>query len=128
MSTLIVTRLGTDGDLARGLGDVVSKSAATAQKLNCRLKLLQAEWFLDPDAGVPWFALPGTVDPPIMGSKGVDLGYVERVLKTAILETTGIAKLVDFSLSFDRNARSCTVAATVETDDGDIETIEVLLP
>ena len=128
MSTLIVTRLGTDGDIARGLGDVVSKSAATAQKLTCRLKLVQAEWFLDPDAGVPWFALPGTVDPAIMGSKGVDLGYVERVLKTTILDTTGISKLVAFAMNLDRNARSCPVTATVETDDGDIENIEVLLP
>lgn len=128
MSDLIVTRLAPDGDLARGFGDTIGGSAATAQKVTCRLRLVQAEWFLDPDAGVPWFALDGAVDPPIMGSKGVDLGYVERVLKTTILETQGVSKLVSFAIALDRETRRCTVSAAVETDDGDIENIEVLLP
>ena len=128
MSTLLIGQLSPDGDMVGGFGNLVTKSAATAQKVRCRLKLIQAEWFLDPDAGVPWFAIEGTVDPPIMGSRGTDLGYVERVLKTTILETVGISKLVSFSIALDRNTRGATVAATVETDDGDIENIEVMLP
>jgi hypothetical protein len=128
MSTLIVTQLSPDGDLLRGFGQVLSTSAATAQKLRSRLLMVQGEWFLDPDAGVPWFALPASVDPPIMGAKGTDLGYVERVLKAAILETTGVSKLVDFSLELNRSTRACTVSAIVETDDGDVENIEVSVP
>ena len=128
MSTLIVRQLGTDGDLVGSFRNVLTRSAATAQKLRSRVRLIQAEWFLDPDAGVPWFALPLSVDPPIMGTKPADIGYAERTLKTTILETPGIASLTEFALTFDRAARSITVTATVTTDDGDIENIEVHVP
>jgi len=128
MGTLIAGQLDSSGDMVGGFGNVVAFSAATAQKLRCRLLLVQAEWFLDPDSGVPWFALPDSVDPPIMGVKAVDLGYVERTLKTTILETEGISELVDFTMSLDRNTRAATVAATVKTDDGDVENIEVSIP
>ena len=127
MGTLIVTKLGPDGDLAAGLGTVISRSAATAQKLRCRLRLILGEWFLDPDAGVPWIATPLSQEPAIMGSRFSDLGYAERVLKTCILETTGIAALLDFSINLDRATRSATASATVQTDDGDVENIEVSL-
>lgn len=128
MSTLIVGQLTSDGDICGSFANVISKSAATAQKCTCRLKLIQGEWFLDPDAGVPWFALPLSVDPPIMGVRPVDLGYVERTLKMAILDTVGISKLVEFANTLERNTRASSVTSTVETDDGDTENIEVLLP
>ena len=128
MGTLIAGQLDSSGDMVGGFGNVVAFSASTAQKLRCRLLLVQAEWFLDPDVGVPWFALPGSIDPPIMGVKAVDLGYVERTLKTAILDTEGVSELVAFTMSLDRNTRAATVAATVKTDDGDVENIEVSIP
>jgi hypothetical protein len=128
MSTLIVTQLGPDGDLLRGFGQTLRTSAATAQKVRSRLLLIQGEWFLDPDAGVPWFANDNSVDPPIMGTRGADLGYVERVLKRTILETHGVSKLLDFALELNRSARALSVSATVETDDGDVENIEVSVP
>ena len=128
MSTILVGQLSSTGDIVGGFGNLLSHSAATAQKLRSRLKLNQAEYFLDLDAGVPWFAIDGTVDPPIMGRKGTELGYAERVLKTTILETVGVSKLVSFSITLNRNTRAATVAAIVETDDGDIENIEVILP
>lgn len=128
MSTLIVRQLSPTGDLQGSFANVLRTSAATAQKLKSRLLLIQGEWFLDPDAGVPWFAMEGAVDPPIMGVRRADLGYAERTLKTAILETTGISELVDFAITLDRNTRAATVACAVKTDDGDIENIEVSVP
>jgi hypothetical protein len=128
MSNRIVTQLGPDGDFARGFSQVLSTSAATAQKVRSRLLLVQGEWFLDPDAGVPWFANDASVDPPIMGSRGIDLGYVERTIKRTILETEGVSKLVDFSMALDRETRRCSIFTTLETDDGDVESIEVSVP
>jgi hypothetical protein len=124
MGALIVTKLGPDGDLARGFGTVIDKSAATAQKLVCRLRLILGEWFLDPDAGVPWAPMPLAQEPVIFGAPA-DLAYAERTLKRCILETTGISAILDFAMTLDRSTRHATVTASVQTDDGDVENIEV---
>lgn len=97
-----------DGDLA-----LVRRGDAVAQHLSQRLKLLLSEWFLDESAGVPYFDLIFVKNP--------DPTVVDSVLKSVILETPGITKLLEFSLDLDPDTRLLTVNGRAEHADGEID-------
>lgn len=129
MSDLIVRRLDSTGDptFGKGLQDCIGTSAATAQKCKCRLQLILGEWFLDTAAGIPWVVTDEGTEKAILGEMGTAV-YGESLIKQAILGTAGIATLNELSLDFNHETRASYVRATVTTDDGDIETIEVTAP
>ena len=114
--------LDTSGDLsltATGDLDVVSGSAAIAQRLQFTLRHFRGEWFLDEEFGVPWFQK--------ILRKNPEAVVVEAVLKQAILATAGVRSLTHFSTSWDRTNRSLTVKFQVQTDLGLLAVAEVFV-
>ena len=43
-----------DGDLPLGFTPLVHGAAATAQRVWLRLAIHRGEWFMNPNAGLPW--------------------------------------------------------------------------
>jgi hypothetical protein len=123
MATAPVRRLDASHDPIWGHGfrDIATTSEATQQRLRCRLLVIQGEWFLDTDAGVPWWQPPGSDVKPIMGGPR-DLQYAESVLKKIILETDGVATLDRFSMHVDAH-RNLTISCSGTTVDGGAFTI-----
>ena len=83
------------------------------QSLGVALALFKGEWFLDVNAGVPYYQ-------EIL-KKGVDTSFVDEILRKQILATAGVNRLLVYSSSFDKEARVITVAFTVDTVYGPVE-------
>lgn len=117
----LTRRLDKDHDITFGLGlaNFTKDAEATAQNIRTRLMLLQGEWFMDTDAGLPYLQR--------FAQKPTDLAYAESVIKKTILETEGVKALAAFSMVFDGNTRQLVVQATVTTIYADISDIQVRL-
>jgi hypothetical protein len=115
----LTRRLDANWDMTfgRGLANYARGAEAVAQNVRSRLLLLQGEWFLDINAGVPYLQKI-TVRP-------ADLAFTAAVLKQTILETDGVAEVTSFDLAMDQVARKLTVSATVTTEDGSTANIQV---
>ena len=85
----------------------VAGAALVAQRLKVILQLFKGEWFLDADAGIPWFQ-------EIL-EKGVDVTVVDAILRAAILGVTDVNRLLIYSSEIDAAARTISVAFTVDT-------------
>ncbi len=102
-----VRRLDRNHDMTfgRGLASLAHNQEAVAQRVKTRLYLLQAEWFLDTEAGVPYLQR--------ITAKPTDLFYTESVIKKTILETEGVEEITAFSMGYNRETRKLQIAATV---------------
>jgi hypothetical protein len=78
---------------------------AARQGIRNRLLLFRGEWFLDLDAGVPWFQR-------ILGHKFVE-SIARAELRAAILDAPGVVDITELNLSFNRTTRVLTVAFRV---------------
>jgi hypothetical protein len=106
-----------DMTFGHGIADMAVDAEACAQNVKTRLLLLQQEWFLDTDAGVPWLQ-------DIM-VKPANLALAESIVKRTILETEGVSALRSFSMTFDRNTRRLTITAAVVNIYGSVANIKV---
>lgn len=104
-----------NGDLA-----VVRDSDATAQFLRQRLRLIQTEWFLDENEGIPYF------DDVLV--KNPQQVTIDAIFKREILSVNGILELLTYAAVLDGPSRTMTLTFQARTADGVIdfsETIEV---
>lgn len=106
-----------DMTFGQGLANYARDAEATAQSVKTRLLLLNGEWFLDLDAGVPYLQ-------KIM-VRPANLPLAESVIKRTILETEGVAELRSFVMTFDREPRRLTIQATVVNTYGTVSNIRV---
>jgi hypothetical protein len=129
MATMHVRKLDSNGDEMRGRGmaNFHYGSRATAQRLECNLKVILGEWFLDANEGVPWYQ-DGTDVEPILGHMPANAAYAEATLKARILTTNGVASITSFDLVFDRNTRMVTINASGKDVDGDAWSVSDLYP
>ena len=93
--------------------------AEVAQNIRCRLLTYKGEWFLSRQTGVPYFEEILT--------KPANLARVESILKTTILQTGGVKRLISFSFDYDSTARGLTVNSSIETIYDTIEETQVKL-
>ncbi len=102
-------QLDSSGDLLVSEFDLAFVAGAdqAAQRIGIALRLFQGEWFLDLDAGLPWFD-------QLLG-KNLDLRQTESVLRREILNTPDVNAITAFSLDYDPRARTLTVAFTADT-------------
>lgn len=102
-----VRRLDRNHDMTfgRGLASLARNQEAVAQRVKTRLYLLQAEWFLDTDAGVPYLQR--------VTAKPTDLFYTESIIKKTILETEGVEEITSFEMDYNRESRKLEIVATV---------------
>ena len=116
---MLVRRIDGNHDMTfgHGIADMAVEAEACAQNVKTRLLLLQQEWFLDTDAGVPWLQ-------DIM-VKPANLALAESIVKRTILETEDVSELRSFAMTFDRDSRKMSIAATVANIYGSVANIQV---
>lgn len=104
--------LDESGDLALVDGDLVMVSGVDeiAQRLRIRLRLFAGEWFLAPDAGVPYFER-------ILGQK-ISKAALLSILREQVLACPGVASIETLDADVDGARRSVTVTLSVTTDEG----------
>ena len=103
---MIVRSIDSDGDWSFGKGknDYLSANDAIGQNIKTRLQSFLGDCFFAMSAGIDWFNL--------LGSKNI-IG-VQLSIQATILNTTGVTRIVDFSLSLETNRR-LNLQYTVET-------------
>lgn len=111
---MISRALNSDGDIyfqgARSA--FVSDSAEVAQHVSTRLKFFLGEWFLDENAGTPWYQS--------IFVKPADLAQIEINIKNRILQTGGVTDLVTFNMRY--SPRELVVDFTYTDEYGGIST------
>lgn len=91
--------LNSDNDIfkERGAIAMVQDGAEVVQHVRSRLLFYYEECVWDTQAGVPYFQR--------IFQKPADLPGAEAILKAEILQTPGVAELLDFGLEFNRETR-----------------------
>ena len=91
---------------------IVSGKAQVIQNLKIRLLLIQGEWFLNSQAGMPYFEKILVKNP--------DLSAIDLILKATIMETPEITGIVAYQSTINKAARKLTVSFTATSQYGDI--------
>jgi hypothetical protein len=97
-----------DGDLALAYG-----LDAIAQDVRQALELVRGEWFLDEEAGTPWFE-------DVLGQKQPNLAIARASLVSRILGRKGVNELIGFEMDFDNATRELSVSFEASTDLGEL--------
>lgn len=98
------------GDIVTSGKQFTDSVEEIAQTVKTRLRLFLGEYFRDVTDGVPWWE-------SILGKEGT-LSSKEAIIKSRILRTDGVIRLVSFSTDFDINTRIYTVNAGILTKYG----------
>ena len=101
-----------NGDLK--LTSDVDTTESIRQDLVARLQTFQGEYFLDEvgnQVGVPWIQ-------EIFNIKPLPVDKTDRIIRTEILSTPGIATVDELRLGFNTGNRALTVDFICQTDDG----------
>lgn len=114
-------RLDSSHDMmfGSGLGSFAIGAEEVAQNVMTRLYLLQGEWFLDIEDGIPY--LQRIMEKPL------DLAYAQSIIKSRISSTKGVSGLSKFSAVVDRNIRVLFITASIQTIYGETKDIKVRL-
>lgn len=97
--------------------DFLTGIEATAQNIQTRLLLLQAEWWEDLEDGLPlWQQILGYRD-----SKNT----ADILIRDRILGTRDVTDITEFESTFNPNTRKYTFSATVNTTYGIVDLKEV---
>lgn len=123
----VTLKLDANGNLdvaalaTRGLGAFDTGIAAVVTGVRTRILLIAGEWFLNIDAGVPWYERDG-VDPAtvILGSKYDEARIRPSVLR-AILSTPGVVEVTALRIEFETATRNVVVTWQARTRFGDTE-------
>lgn len=88
------------------------------QNLKIRLLFIGGEWFLDTEAGVPYF--------DEVWIKNPDPALVDDIFKSVILETEGIVDLVEFNSEYNTLTRKYTLSFKANSIYGQVSLEEVI--
>lgn len=99
---------------------VVEDGAEAVQHVRSRLQFYLEEWFLDLNAGTPYFQNIFT--------KPANLANIESIFKSRILNTPEVLTLIEFSMDYEGgSSRKLTVNFTAETTYGTIDNEKVTI-
>ncbi|MEG0347231.1 MAG: hypothetical protein RR605_04185 [Acinetobacter sp.] len=102
-------KLDKNGDYVFGVGVnsfLINSPEAVAQAVLTRLRLWVGEWFADTSDGTGW-------SQSILGKQANNL--YELTLRQRILETTGVANIMDFQSTLDTETRRLAVSMVINT-------------
>ena len=119
---MIGRALDSNNDLIieKGQLKLVEDAAETIQHVRSRLLFYLGEWFLDLQAGTPYFQEIFT--------KPANLANIESILKSRILNTPGVSRLLEFTMDYEGSSnRRLTVSFSAETIYGIIDNEKVTL-
>ena len=78
-----------------------------------KMRFFRGEWFLDTEAGVPWFQRILT--------RPVEIGVVNAILSSALEDVEGVVRVENVDATLDRENRAMTFSATLVTEEGSID-------
>lgn len=109
------------GDLVLTAGKVILTTGVTAavQGVRIRLQMIAGEWFLDLDAGVPYFERVGVPAAKAIYGQKYDQGKAERAIRTAIAAAPGIVKVGAVNVVFTGSTRGISTTWQAATAFGD---------
>jgi len=119
---MIGRALDSNNDLIieKGQFKTVKDGAEVVQHVRSRLLFYLGEWFLDLNSGTPYFQQ--------IFVKPTNLSLVESILKSRILNTPGVDKLTEFSMTYEGGSiRKLSVSFSAETTYGTINSEEVTI-
>lgn len=104
-----VRALSVTGDyqFGRSQGNfLLDTPAAVGQLVGTAMRLLQGEWFLDTQAGMPWAQ-------EVLGRGTVN--FYDLVIQDYVLSIQGVASIVTYASKLDGVTRRLTVSITIDT-------------
>ena len=104
----------TDGDL-----ELVYDGEEIAQSAKIAILFIRGDWFLNLLEGLPWFTE--------MFSTQVSYSRKRDLIKSAILETTGVIQLVQFTFDKSDTDRNAEITFTVQTEFDTIQNGQLIL-
>ena len=119
---MIGRALDSNNDLIveKGQLKTVSEGAEVVQHVRTRLQFYLEEWFLDLQAGTPYFQQIFT--------KPANLANIESIFKSKILNTPEVETLTEFSMDYEGSSvRKLTVSFSAETVYGVINNEKVTI-
>ncbi len=112
MANLLLTLAG-DLDFSSGGLQIVEGSDEIAQKLFTRLQFFLGEWFLDRRQGIPYYQK--------ILIKNPELIIIQSIFREAILETPGVASLLDvIQTTLESATRKLSVRFSARLESGEI--------
>lgn len=104
--------LDTDGDLLyeNNRLSLTTGQEAIRQHLQVRFNFFLGEWVFDENLGVPYYQ-------KILQKKPM-YAVVAEVLKSVVLNTSGVIELITFKLDFDSDTRTTTLEFEAMTEEG----------
>ncbi len=114
--------LNSDNDIfvSNGRIAIVTDGQQVVQSVRTRLQFYLGEWFLDLNAGTPWYQE--------IFVKPINLGNIESILKTRIINTPELSTITEFSMELeDPTSRILKVSFSAETEFGSINTEEFFI-
>lgn len=113
--------LDDDGDLAIVDGDLGlarANIAGIGQLVRIACGMFRGEWFLDTEAGIPYFEE--------VFVKAPDMAAIREWFRREVAAVPGVRSVTRIDLVFDGATRELTINITADTDAGElVETIEV---
>jgi len=113
--------LDNTGDLVFENGDLqlATGVVGVAQLIREAILLVRGEWFLDLDAGTPWFEREGvSADDALLGEVFNQVKS-EAAIRSAIADVPGVGTINSVSATYDNATRLMTVTWNVTTVFGD---------
>lgn len=107
-----------DFDISTGNLQILTGAESIAQAVRITLQFFKGEWFLNLDAGLPYFQSILVKNP--------DANQLQAIFRDAILAVPGVSALPSLTLTFDRTTRALSVRCRVSTDFGELDVEEVL--
>jgi hypothetical protein len=88
------------------------------QRIECNLRFIRGEWYLDQRQGTPWREKVWVKNP--------DLKVIRRIVRDVIEHTPGVDSIDTLSLIFDRSSRMLTISFVGVADTGALISTDVL--
>lgn len=94
---------------ADGLIGYVNLDSETIQRIRTCLRRIEGEWFLDVDAGLPYFG------GQMLGGK--DLEYVKLIIREELLRIEGVNKITEINILMDKSTKHVSVYVELEINE-----------
>lgn len=92
------------------------KQTRARQRILITLSTNQGEWKFNTEFGIPWITSDGSIQ---LLSK-VDKGYVDNVIKNAILAKEDVEEILEYSSHLDKQYRIYSISGKVKVTSGEI--------